>query len=138
MHTQYLDIMSRIKENPIWFDEHAVPRFDDFHPTALANIYAKQCALALVACQICNRKFRVALSCTAVTPSPTAPGRPMGRKIDELIQTRKISYGDPPNVGCCPGGPSSTSDMIEILEFWRRDFDTGNSWGRDESLEGPI
>ena len=40
MHQHYKDILDRIAEPPVWFDEHGVPRFGDFSPRNLSNIYA--------------------------------------------------------------------------------------------------
>jgi hypothetical protein len=40
MYRRYDDILSRIAEEPTWFDEHAVPRYCTFAPDQIANIYA--------------------------------------------------------------------------------------------------
>ena len=62
MHQHYRDILDRIDEAPTWFDENGVPRFGDFLPGYLGNIYAREAALAEVACQACGRMFKVALT----------------------------------------------------------------------------
>ena len=46
MHQHYKDILDRIDEAPTWFDDYGVPRFGDFSPSRLGNIYAYEAALA--------------------------------------------------------------------------------------------
>jgi DNA-directed RNA polymerase subunit N (RpoN/RPB10) len=60
MLSNYEDILSRIAEPPRWFDEQGVPRYCDFAPHHIANIYADECALLAIACQSCGRPFIVA------------------------------------------------------------------------------
>ena len=62
MHASYDDITSRIGTAPIWFDEHAVPRYCAFEPKRSASIHIGEIALAEVTCQGCQRKFCVAFS----------------------------------------------------------------------------
>jgi hypothetical protein len=62
MHEAYRDIRSRVVDPPIWFDEHAVPRFVKFHPRYCSNIYADEAALVLVTCQCCGKEYRVAFT----------------------------------------------------------------------------
>jgi hypothetical protein len=119
----YEDILSRIAEEPIWFDEHAVPRFCDFAPDKLANIYARETALAEVTCQVCKRLFRVAFS-KANWQSGT---------IADAIRSRTLHFGDPPNVCCC-GNMHMNSEPRRVVEYWRRD----DAWTRDHSLEIDI
>lgn len=70
MHHCYDDILSRIPEEPIWFDEHAVPRYCEFDPKRVANAYADEVALVEVTCQSCGRLFHVAFAaCAGVTVS---------------------------------------------------------------------
>lgn len=57
MHTCYNDILSRVSEDPKWFDEHAVPRYCEFSPDECADIYARQVCLLLAECQNCAREF---------------------------------------------------------------------------------
>jgi hypothetical protein len=42
MLQHYEDILSRIAEPPRGFDEHGVPRYCDFAPHRIANIYARE------------------------------------------------------------------------------------------------
>lgn len=39
MFARYDDILNRITDPPLWWDEHAVPRFVPFEPKYMANIY---------------------------------------------------------------------------------------------------
>ena len=104
MNTCYDDILSRIKDPPIWWDEYAVPRWCEFHPNQVANIYASKVVLLHIECQNCSTPFKVAMSCTNITP--------WRRTLEEL------EYGDPPNSDCCGSGPSMSSVPIRVLEFW--------------------
>lgn len=129
MHNHYRDILERIHELPAWFDDLGVPRYCEFAPVHLANIYAHEAALAEVSCQGCGRLFRVALS-DAFADAPYSLG--------DDIRLARVSYGDPPNVGCCAAGASMTSDMREILEYWWRDVEVSNGWQRDPMRERPV
>ena len=136
MHTSYEDIMSRIPEEPIWFDEHAVPRYIPFAPREAANIYARFVALLLIACQGCGREFRVAMSQSSM-------GRYGGfdrdgaliqhPAMDDAFASGNVGWGDPPNVSCCGAGPSMSSEARQVLEFWEsaRSLD----WQRRPDLE---
>jgi hypothetical protein len=136
MHAQYDDINSRIGTPPIWFDEHAVPRYCAFAPHRSASIYVGEIALAEITCQSCGQAFHVAFS-RLNAPSGT---------VAEAIRTKTLHYGDPPNVGCCGAGPSMNSVPRRVLEYWHRHdqryvenrmiIDQAYSdWVRDRSLE---
>ena len=109
MYQCYDDILSRIAEEPVWFDEHAVPRYCKFAPDKLANIHAGETALAEVTCQVCKRMFRVAFS-KANWSSGT---------IADAIRSRTLHFGDPPNVCCC-GNAHMNSEPRKVIEYWRR------------------
>ena len=113
----------------MWFDEAGVPRYDAFAPDDLANIYAHEAALAEVSCQGCGMRFKVAL-----TDSFADAGLGLG----DMIRLRRVRYGDPPNVVCCPGGPTMNSVMHAILEFWHKDHEVSFDWRRDPSCEGSV
>jgi hypothetical protein len=147
MHHDYQDIRSRIAEEPKWFDEHAVPRFNNFEPSEIANIYAEECALVLIKCQNCDHEFKVAFSFGTldkmdhgetvlrnmlselawpqtkdayVVMRKEAYARAWGLTLAERIRLKNIGYGDPPNIWCCAAGPTMTSDTVRVLEYWRR------------------
>ena len=134
MNAYYEDIISKIKQKSQWFDEHAVPRYCRFYPRHLADIYADECALVLIACQSCGIQFKVAFSQNkmdnikyqmmfADKELPT---------LAEQIKDRTIHYGDPPNIQCCPAGPTMNCNDIKVLQYWKRE---NLEWVRDKSLE---
>jgi hypothetical protein len=128
MHHHYKDIRERIAGEPLWFDENGVPRYCEFTPRDAANIYANQIALVLIRCQQCQREFKVAFSWSM---NDYICGRPS--LVDE-ITSGSIHYGDPPNIECCPAGPTMNCDDLRVLEFWRND-ERGLEKVRDPSLE---
>jgi hypothetical protein len=52
--------------------------------------------------------------------------------LADRIPLGRVEYGDPPNVGCCPVGPTMSSDSLRVLEFWRR---SAGRWERVPALE---
>lgn len=123
MNHCYSDILSRIKDPPLWFDENAIPRWCKFEPRELANIYAREAVLGVVRCQACHREFHVAMSCT----------RYEEHQLSSLAADRQLHYGDPPNVECCDVGLSMNSEFLRVLEFWsKHKF----NWTRVPELEG--
>lgn len=129
MNAHYEDILSRIKEEPVWFDEHAVPRFCPFEPGRAADIYADEVVLAVIACQNCSREFRVAFSLNAFMAVTR-----QAKSIQEQIKTRTLHYGDPPNICCCASGPTMNSEMLRVEEYWMRDWQKFE-WVRKPELE---
>jgi len=114
MHSEYEDIRSRIAENPSWFDEHGVPRYCEFSTARLANIYWREAALVVIRCQACHHHFNVAFSYTPFISGTTT-------SLEEKVRKGILHYGDPPNIGCCPPGPSMNSELIKVLQFWKRE-----------------
>ena len=129
MHQHYRDILNRIREEPEWFDEGGVPRFDVFSPRDLNNIYAGEAALAEVSCQGCGHEFRVAL---------TDRFTEKRFSLSDEILLGRVHYGDPPNIRCCHTGPTMNSIMHGILEYWSRDHEVSFDWLRDPTFEGRI
>jgi hypothetical protein len=129
MHNHYKDILDRIDEPPAWFDDYGVPRFGDFSPRHLSNIYASEAALAEVSCQGCGRMFKVALTDAFASE---------GFGLSDEIRLGRVHYGDPPNVDCCVAGASMNSVMHRILEYWSRDYEVSMDWQRDRTLEGDV
>ena len=110
MHTEYEDIRSRITEEPRWFDEHAAPRYCDFHPSRCADVGCDEAVLFEIACQECKKLYRVALSSRG------------GRQLSDDIADKALHYGDPPNA-CddgCISGRTMTSCTRRVLEYWHR------------------
>lgn len=149
MHCAYDDIRGRIREEPKWWDERMVPRYCDFSPEKVADVYAEEAALVLIACQSCGYEFKVAFSHSSLSamarhlgPGRThfhpsewfkVPARTLARDIEE----KTIGCGDPPNIGCCMAGPTMSSNVVGVLEYWRRRRKT-MEWARDTSLETEL
>jgi len=131
MHHHYDDIRSRIAEAPRWFDEHAVPRYCEFSPKACANIYAEEVMLLLIACQSCGRRFEVCMSTGMRRTNPA-------NAVWSIARSGTIHYGDPPNVRCCPAGPTMNSEPIAVLQFWQRGGGTAFEWRRVAELERTL
>ena len=125
MLTDYKDIRDRIPEEPKWFDEHGVPRYCDFSPREISNVYAREAALYRIACQACGHFFDVADSSG-------------GEKLAEAIRAKTLHYGDPPNIGCCAAGATMNSEPQRVLEYWRRNKSTDFDWVRDPSFEVEV
>jgi hypothetical protein len=123
MKHPYDDIRSRIAEAPAWFDQSGVPRYGAFVPRQSPNIYAEQVCLMEIACQRCEKRFRVELSSTF----ELSKGR-----LDQAIRNRDLRYGDPPNHRC--SGDSMTSIPLRVLEFWRKPA-PGEEFERVRDLE---
>lgn len=112
MKHHYKDLTDKLGE-PKWWDEVGVPRYCEFNPGENANIYADEVALVLIRCQNCGHEFKVCMSSKKYFETP----------LHEEIMDHSLSYGDPPNFGCCPAGPTMTSDNVKVLEFWYRSSD---------------
>jgi len=160
MYAHYADIISRIDSDPIWFDEHAVPRYCEFEPRHSASIHVQEIALAEISCQACRRLFRVAFSAVNFTPKDTEQqsepqhsdekSEPENfRPIADAIQAKTLHFGDPPNVRCCAAGNSMNSVPRRVIEYWARGdrkYVSGRNitdpryfdWVRDTSLEIDI
>ena len=132
MHANYQDIISRIPEAPKWWDENAVPRYEDFSPAMLANIYAEECALIEITCQGCGQKFHVSMSQSRWQTEHE------GVSLLDMIKSRDLHYGDPPHTDCCAAGPTMNSEPRLVLQFWQRNFTNMMSWERHREFEYDI
>lgn len=130
MHHHHRDILSRIAEPPRWFDENGVPRFDDFDPDTMANIYAKECVLMVIRCQACGVAFEVALDARAAFQNLPSPETSGFQALAKIIRSGELHDGDPPNVGCCSAGPAMNSDRSGSCS-------TGAGSGRNVSIRRP-
>jgi hypothetical protein len=117
MNAYYGDILERIAEKPKWWDENAVPRFCDFSPDQVANIYADEVALVEIRCQCCETPFLVAFSYRDIEAHEMFGGR---RSLAERIKDRSLHYGDPPRTGCCLGGDTMNSEPHRVLQYWKK------------------
>lgn len=132
MNHHYRDITDKLGA-PQWWDEHAVPRYCDFSPDESADIYAKEVALVLIECQSCETEFRV---CFSSSRTIWVRGALTQHSLAGDVERSLIHFGDPPNAGCCPAGPTMNSIPRRVLEFWSQDarFD----WKRRPKLERAI
>lgn len=132
MNHHYRDIIDKLGE-PLWWDEHAVPRYCGFSPREIAGVYASNCVLLLIECQDCGAPFPV---CMADDPysTPTA--------LQEAVEADAIHYGDPPNTDCCAAGSTMNSVPRRVMEFWTRNAGfamlDGLGWTRRPELEREI
>lgn len=130
MNHYYADIIEKLGE-PAWWDENAVPRYCEFSPDQRSDVYADEVVLLEIRCQNCNASFCVAMSTRQIDR--------MIKKVLLLsseIEGNTIHYGDPPNNGCCPAGPTMNSVPVKVLQYWKRDesFD----WQRSAAFEVEI
>ena len=96
MLPNYEDILSRIAEPPRWFDEQGVPRYCEFAPHHIANIYANECALLAIECQSCGRPFIVALDAAMANHKAINPKGREWRTLADIIRSHQIEYGTLP------------------------------------------
>jgi hypothetical protein len=125
MHASYHDIRKRIAEEPLWFDENGVPRYDKFEPHAVANIYANSIALVWIGCQRCGTKVAVAMA-SGFGELP----------LRGAIKDETLHYGDPPwhedeNGESCVGNTMNCEDEV-VLQYWERDR---SEWVRVREFE---
>jgi hypothetical protein len=129
MFNDYSDIIERIAELPKWWDEQGVPRYAEFGPDLVANIYAWEVALVEIACSACGTHFAYAMS------GQSGGGRDEnGISMAEHIRRGDLENGDPPNYGNCPDGASMGCYNLRVLQYWTRPKGWG-TWIRDSSLE---
>lgn len=117
MNRYHHDIYERIADAPLWFDEDAMPRYCAFTPDEVANIYAHEVALVDIACQGCGHRFLVAFSWNDIE---FAHGAAVKHERFTPETVTRLHYGDPPNVGCCPAGPTMNCEDLRVVEFWRK------------------
>lgn len=55
--------------------------------------------------------------------------------LRDSILAGTIHYGDPPNAGCCPAGPTMNCWDLRVLEFWHQH---DHEWRRDPVLEREL
>ena len=116
----YRDIIERLG-TPDWWDEAGVPRYGEFHPDMCNSIYGGEAALMKIACQNCGTEFKVAVK-------PNTPWEPDSAISDRARDGGLVPYGDPPNTGCCPEGPTMSSLSVDYISYWERSSETGWEW----------
>ena len=128
MKPEYKDILSRIKEVPLWYGTNGVPRFDRFNPKMCSNIYADEVLLLEIQCQDCHEKFHVEMYHSKPSNFQSLEYRVINFRKYSWIP---IHYGDPPrHKNCC--GETMNAESLRILEFWKREY---SEWVRKSNLE---
>ena len=135
MNHDYADIRDLINKDPVWFDENAVPRYCEFGPKHVANIYADECVLLRIECQACGHEFDVAMSRSGSGEMVSeAMGGHASLALSMRIVRKGIGYGDPPR-GCCDVGATMTSESVKVLQYWHR---VNHEWKRECSCEVSV
>lgn len=138
MNRSYADITSRLGE-PLWWDGHAVPRYEAFKPE-MCGVYDRYIAYLEIACQACVRRFHVAVCVDGMFPvwHPSevqwGPGGNGWSLTADNMPHREDAgiwhYGDPPRHGCI--GDTMNCIDLRIVEFWER---TRFDWVRRSEYE---
>ncbi len=128
MYPLYRDLREKLGE-PLWHDQHGVPRYAEFHPSLL-GIYDEWAALFVVECQSCGRTFPCAKGISKMSDH---------RRIVELFEALKtadgalynlIVWGDAPwhdfegnqaSFDSQCAGTTMTTSVVDILQLWHRD-----------------
>ncbi len=129
MHCEYTEILEAMGD-PKWWDENAVPRYVDFHPSKCANIYADDVVLLQISCQACQHLFFVAMSQGAYEKAV--------KRDWSQPDAFPPHYGDPPRLTgdrCCPAGPTMNVEMEEVLERWTRRLPKGRGWTKVDRFD---
>ena len=112
MKGDYSDIVSRISEQPSWYDSHGTPRYGVFIPDLCPNIYADEIMLAEICCQSCGVVFEVEANWDSQYTHQL-----MRTKLSQRIEDKGWRYGDPPVHDCT--GDVMTSIPLQVLRFYR-------------------
>jgi hypothetical protein len=140
VHNSYNDIRSRIAEPPTWFDDNGCPRYGDFSPDLVPNIYVDEVILLLIGCQGCPETFKVSMSVGLMDRvNPANPKVPHPSLRDRIVaKGDAVHYGDPPNhVVTDHGGSTMNCYDLKVLEYWKRPDrpDADVRWVRVPELE---
>ena len=144
MYRLYSDIRDKLGE-PLWHDEHGVPRYCEFHPEH-CGIYDRHVALLEIECQSCGQRFPVSASWDHgdAIQAWVSAGKPQGFKWEDALELPtptnhggSFTFGDAPWHGerqCA--GTTMTTDTIRVLQFWSRDGgEHGFDWRRRPEFE---
>ncbi len=128
----YQDITTKLGE-PIWYDEYKVPRYCEFSPQQIAEIYANEVALVLTQCDHCHKQFKIAYS-SDLLESISAPFN----YLKNHITKNDMQCGLPPNDTCFEiAFPNGLAMPIKVLEYWCKSPET-KQWERDSTYEIPL
>lgn len=123
MDRHYEDLLGLTDQKPSFFQQGGVPRWTPFQAGDSTSPYTVDCAIVEIACQMCDTRFHVLME----------SGSRDRETILQRIQAKNLQYLDPPNVGCCRGGPSTTSETVRVIEYWARQETF--QWKRDPQAE---
>jgi len=125
MKASYLDIKSKIKEEPLWYDENGTPRYEKFSPELSPNIYAEKVVLLEIACQDCKQRFLVEMNWSPMNMILDRHSESFSSNMRQYFKSRResnyspIHYGDPPIHGCV--GDTMNCYDLRIVEFHKKD-----------------
>lgn len=149
MHCDYKDITS-VMGVPKWYDVKGFPRYCNFHPDEVSNIYADVVIYYLIGCQGCSQKFNVAENYCTYNIWTTKgfkdymEANKIGSKVPltpHIVPYFKsipqkdwgfLHYGDPPRHDCV--GDTMNCWDYQILQFWVKDTEKWK-WKRIKKLE---
>lgn len=157
MHCVFKDIIKKLGM-PKWSDHSGFPRYGEFSPKNVSNIYAGAVFLIEIACQACYRKMDVAVSFSIQRLCLNEQYRkiwdeiakenniPDGKLIfgkhwqdffrklskDELLTM--LHYGDPPRHDCSGAGETMSCIDLKIKECWIKNSET-HKFERIEEFE---
>lgn len=141
MYPLYKDIRTKLGE-PVWIDQHGVPRYEPFHPELL-GIYDKWALEIEVKCQSCHQLFLCAAGSDEYEFNPATKSMNHFKTVDDAIN-RLSGWGDAPwhthkgdqdkFDGQC-AGTTMCSDSREI-RLWRRDHQNG--WMIVQEIDGQF
>jgi hypothetical protein len=104
-----------------------VPRYAEFHPYQVANIYPREVPRLEIARFECSTRFQAAVSTAG------GPARPELCNLAESIEKREIDFGDPPNYGNCR---RLVIEAYHLQGMWQISFSAFP--GRDELLSCTV
>src|ERR1051325_3563054 len=101
MKADYADIKLRIPLRPAWYDENGTPRYSDFRPDDVANIYSEYVVLLEIQCGTCRERFAAAVSVMRFWKG----GPDFDERCQKWLARDKnapfpFCYGDPPRHAC--------------------------------------
>ncbi len=129
----YADIIDKLGQ-PQWWDDNGCPRYCEFTPDA-CGVYDNVVALIEIACQDCDRRFRVVVSYDRLqlhrlAEQGKAHGHPVFPDAEDI---RAFHFGDPPPHGCI--GDTMNCDTYRVLEFWQKPEKGWGDWERAPEYE---
>jgi hypothetical protein len=123
MKEAYVDILSLTDRDPVWYDPNGTPRYCEYLPEVMPDVYARVIVFMRIACQCCGRQFNVGMSAGTFDWLTT-------------VKPREWHYGDPPRHNCLGAGETMNCTDIAVLRAWHRT--QAAEWVRCRDEEGLI